>query len=109
MNYDPSIRKAPPGEDDNLVEKIEVEFAIPVFITGEQQHRLANLLEEIARAPKNTPVNGVHWQSGVGSKPSWSQYDAAFLGKQVDPNAPPTGEPTYDDSILHFETSAREE
>jgi len=108
MSYDSNIRQGEPGEDDIKIEKIEVDFAIPAFISGEQMHRLANLIEEIARAPKNTPVNGVHWQSGSGSKPQWSQFDAGFLGKKVDPKAPATGEPTFDDSILYFETSARE-
>lgn len=109
MNYDPAIRKAPPGEDDLKVERIEVEFAIPIFMTMDQQGRLADLIEEIARAPKNTPENGVHWQSGGGSKPQWSRFDAAFLGKRPAPDAPATGEPTFDDAVLYFETSAREE
>lgn len=108
MAYDSQIREEKPGEDDIRAERIEVEFAIPVFITGDQFLRLAKLIEEIARSPKNTPVDGVHWQSGSGAKPHWSQFDAAFLGKTVDADAPPTGEPTFDDSVLYFETSARE-
>lgn len=108
MSYDPTKRLAQPGEDDYQLERIEVEFAIPVFITIGQQQRLAELVEEIARAPMNTPINGVHWQSGAGSKPNWSRADAALLGKACAPDAPDTGEPTFDDSVLYFETSARE-
>lgn len=108
MNYEPSKRQQPPGDDDHHVERIEVEFAIPVFLTIGQQSRLADLIEEIARSPKNTPVNGVHWQSGCGSKPSWSRTDAALLGKTPAPDAPDTGEPSFDDDVLFFETSARE-
>ena len=108
MNYDPNKRKADPGDDDLKVEAIQVDFALPVFIESNQQCRLADLLEEIARSPKNTPENGVHWQSGVGSKPNWSQADAMFLGKPVDTDAPEKGEPTFDDTVLYFETSARE-
>lgn len=106
--YDPSIRPEPPGEDDTEISKIEVDFAISVFVTPEQQHRLADLIQEICRSPKNTPVNGVHWQSGIGSKPHWSRTDAAFLGKQAEDDALDSGEPTFDDSVLHLETSARE-
>ncbi|MDX1985004.1 MAG: hypothetical protein SFV51_32330 [Bryobacteraceae bacterium] len=108
MSYDPTTRIAEPGEDDYRLERIEVEFAIPVFITIDQQQRLADLIQEIATAPMNTPVNGVHWQSGGGSKPNWSRVDAALLGKTPAPDAPATGEPTFDDSVLYFETSARE-
>ena len=108
MNYDPNIRLAEPGEDDLRVERIEVEFALPVFLTGKQQERLAALIQEICKAPMNTPANGLHWQSGIGSKPQWSQADALLLGKPVDPKSPATGEPKFDDAVLHFETSARE-
>jgi hypothetical protein len=40
--------------------------------------------------------------------PNFSQNDAFFLGKPVDPNAPESGEPTFDDSVFHLDTSARE-
>lgn len=45
--------------------------------------------------------------SGYGAKPQWSQADARLLGKAVDPAAPVSGEPTFDDEVLHIETTAR--
>lgn len=108
MSYNIEKRLAEPGEDDYRLERMEIEFAIPVYITIGQQQRFAELIEEICRAPMNTPEYGIHWQSGLGSKPKWSQADSRFLGRSVDPTAPETGEPSYDDSVFHFETSARE-
>ena len=102
-----SDRCAPPGADDLPVRAIEVDFAIPVYVTLDQRRRLDDLLHEIASAPANQPVEGVHWVSGCGSKPRWSQTDARLLGKDVDPAAPVAGEPTFDDEVLHFETTAR--
>ena len=88
------------------IHKIEVEFAVPVEITSEQEQALIKLIGEIAKA--NTPSGLVHWVCGVGFKPTFSQQDCEFLGKPVDPNAPESSEPTFDDTIFHIETSARE-
>lgn len=43
----------------------------------------------------------------MGSKPIFSKADCRFLGKPVDPDAPESGEPTFDDEVLHIETAAR--
>lgn len=88
------------------ISAIEVSFAIPVEITRDQERRLADLVEEIARA--NTPVGHAHWLCGQGSKPQYSQADARFLGKSINPDAPHTGEPSFDSSVLYFETYVRE-
>lgn len=105
---DEGQREGQPGEDDSLVERIEIEFAIPCWIPIDAQREIADIVQAIAKLPQNVPVGHVHWQSGVGAKPNWSQADQRFLGKPVDPNAPDSGEPTFDDTVLHFETSCRE-
>lgn len=107
MTYDPNIRQAEPGDDDSCCERIEIAFAIPVYLTPEDYRQLADFVQRIAKNPVNTPVNGVHWQSGHGAKPKWSLADQRIMGLPGDPDAPESGEPTFDDSILFFETSAR--
>jgi len=96
-----------PYDDACEMQKIEVDFAIPVFMTQEQQRRLYELITDIVKSPWNQFHEGVHWLAGVGSRPNFSQADAVFLGKPVDPNTPASGEPTFDDSVFHMETCAR--
>lgn len=107
--YDPDDRCAPPPDDEctQVLSAIEVSFAIPVYVTSEQLHRLHVLIHEITDAPCNTPKAGVHWPSGYGSKPQWSRVDAAMLGVPAAPDAPFSGEPTFDDGTYFIETSAR--
>lgn len=88
------------------VERVEIDFAIPVEITSDQHQRLAAIVQEIAKA--NCPDGWVHWASGFGDRPKWSKHDAEFLGKDADPDAPQSGEPTFEDSVYCIETSARE-
>lgn len=97
-----------PDPDGFPIQRIEVAFAIPTYITQEQQRRLADLVEEMARADHNTPKGHVHWQSGIGSKPLWSRADRRLLGLPDDPDAPDSGEPGWDDGVLHLTTSCRE-
>ena len=97
-------RKAPMPDSDPL-SSINIEFGIPTFISREHERELQQLVEKIVKCDYNQPACGVHWVSGYGSQPNWSQQDALFLGKPVDTNAPERGEPTFDDSILHIETS----
>ena len=105
--YDPDFREGEPGDDDCRIERIEIDFAIPVWLSSEQQMELANLVQEIAKRLCNTPRGGVHWSFGMGAKPKFSQADQRFLGKLVDPDAPESGEPEFDNSVLYFETAAR--
>lgn len=108
MAYDPHKRSAECPDANATTEKtIEVEFAIPTLVTKDQQRRLLDLLDEIVRSPWNQPEEGVHWVSGVGAKPLWSQADAAFLGKPVGPDAPLSGEPEFQDDVLCVHTTAR--
>lgn len=94
-------------EDGSTMHRLEVDFATPVFMTHDQDRRLHRLLTEVVQAPYNQPKDGIHWVSGYGSKPRWSQTDAAFLGKPADPQAPETGEPAFDDNVYAIETTAR--
>lgn len=89
-----------------MIRRIEVDFAIPVELSVEHQKALALVIVDIIKA--NTPPGQVHWLFGFGSRPSFSQADAAFLGHAADPGAPATGEPTSDDSIYHMETACRD-
>lgn len=98
-------RQADPHEDDLCVQRIEIEFAIPVYLPQAALRELDGLLSSIVRLKPNQVDGHVHWVSGHGSKPNWSQADAAFLGKTAAADAPATGEPTFDDSVYHIETS----
>jgi hypothetical protein len=108
MAYDPELRQGEPGEDDSLLSAIEIRFHIPTWVEPGTLRAIQETVERICRAPKNTPVGGVHWAAGCGSKPGWSQADQRMLGKPVDPSAPATGEPTFDDSVFQIETCSRE-
>lgn len=88
------------------VKRIEIDFAITVELSSLDQRMLCELVQRIAK--ENTPDGMVHWQFGIGSKPQFSQKDAIFLGKEVDPNTPLEGEPTFNDEIFFIETACRE-
>ncbi len=90
-----------------MIQKIEVDFAIPVELSDDQSKRLSDLIEEIARS--NEPSGEVHWLFGQGAKPMWSDADcAAFPDIRGGRSGEASGEPSFDDSILHFSTSCRE-
>lgn len=95
-----------PDGDDDTVSRIEIAFMHPVIMSEDEYRTLVELIDKIARA--NTPEGHVHWLAGQGSKPRLSQADARFLGRPVDPTAPESGEPTFDHSVLYFETHCRE-
>lgn len=95
-----------PPDTGGDIQRIEVDFALPVSLTDDEQRQLCALIQQIAK--RHEPDGWVHWQSGVGSKPNLSQADCRFMGKPVNPNAPEVGEPTWDDSIFYIETTARE-
>lgn len=100
-------RKSYPPDDRTPISRLEIDFHIPIFIERNHERELHKLLDKIVRASYNQPVGGVHWVSGYGSKPNWSQADQAFLNQPVNPNAPESGEPTFDDTIYHIETYTR--
>lgn len=88
--------------------KIEIEFTIPVELSDEQHKRLLQLVIDITKDPNNQREGHIHWVFGWGDKPSYSIADLAMLGKPHNPDAPPTGEPEFDESVLHIETATRE-
>lgn len=100
-------RQEEPGEDDLCVHRIEVEFAIPVYLPQGFMRDLGDLISAAVRLGQNQPVGGVHWVSGYGQKPLWSKADARFLGKTPADDAADSGEPQWDDSVYHIETYAR--
>lgn len=100
-------RLAEPQEDDFPVQRIEIEFAIPVYLPIGFQRELDGLLTALVNMRTNQLREGVHWVSGHGAKPLWSQADARFLGKAPADDAPRTGEPRWDDTVYHIETTAR--
>lgn len=102
------VRQGEPTDDDVCVQRIEVEFAIPVYIPQGALRELDGLLSSVIRMKMNQLVGHAHWISGYGSKPQWSQADAAFLGKTPADDAPLKGEPTWDDSVYHIETTCIE-
>lgn len=90
-----------------MIERIEVEFAIPVQLSDDQVRRLSDLVQDIAKS--NEPEGHVHWLFGQGSKPLWSDADrAAFPGVRGGSSGKSTGEPEFDSSVLHLATSCRE-
>ena len=103
-----SKRQAEPHEDDLLIQRIEIEFAIPVYLPQGAMRELDGLLSSVVRMKMNQLQGHAHWVSGCGSKPIWSQADALFLGKTPADDAPATGEPRFDDSVYHIETSCIE-
>ena len=87
------------------MKRIEIEFAVPVELSEEQSERLHVLISDIVR--DHQPEGMTHWLFGSGVKPNFSQADSVFLGKPIDPNAPLTGEPTWDEDTLQFETAVQ--
>lgn len=101
-------REAEPHDDDVACQRIEIEFAIPVFIPPGALRELDGLLSSVVRMKMNQLKGYAHWVSGYGSKPLWSQADARFRGKTPADDAPVSGEPIFDDSVYHIETSCIE-
>lgn len=96
-------RLAPKPEDsgDEPLSTIEIGFALPVFITRDQDRRLAELIAEIVDAPCNQLVEGVHWLAEMGSKPTAEFFFADLDGE-------PSGKPMFDISTYVMRSSARE-
>lgn len=97
-----------PDDDAFPISRIEVDFAVDTIITQDQQRRLIDLVEEIIREPWNQPDGCVHWLASMGAKPRFSLADQRFLGVEGDPGAPESGEPTFDDEVLHLGSYCRE-
>jgi hypothetical protein len=88
------------------IRQIEVSFAIPVDVTDDEMQLLDGMIQRIAK--RNQPEGFLHWCAEVGAKPRWSKTDARIFGLETDPDAPESGEPTFDDEVLYFATCCRE-
>lgn len=89
-----------------MIRKLEIEWDLPVELTDAEYQSLDRFIDRICK--RHCPEGWAFWPAGHGSKPTFSQADSRFLGKDVDPAAPLTGEPTWDDSVYHIDCSARE-
>lgn len=98
-------KEQPP--DVEPISRLEVYFYLPVYATSKQLRALHDVIDDIVKSECNQPEDGIHWVSGCGSKPIWSQNDQAFLGKDVNQDAPVSGEPTFDHSTYAIETYSR--
>ena len=89
-----------------MIHRIEIDFALPVELTDKEMSALHGLVDHICR--RECPEGWAFWAAGAGSKPNFSQADSRFLGKRVDPKAPPKGEPTWDDTVYSIDCAARQ-
>lgn len=96
-----------PDKDAKRRSKIEIDFAVPVFVTHEQSQRLLEFLDEIVKAEWNQRPGVDHWLLGWGDKPQWSKMDALLLGRKAEPGAPFFGEPEFDEAVFYVETGAK--
>lgn len=110
-HIDTNDRCAPSAEDDCELNRIEINFAIPTYLSQSQQGRLIALLTEVVNDPKNAPKEGLHWLGFIGGKTSFSVVDNALLQRRRypgDPEPPADGEePTTKDDVLCLETTCR--
>ena len=108
---DVNDRCAEPDEDDCCLTRIEINFAIPTYLSQARQVRLIELMNELVDDLKNAPKEGVHWLGSIGGKMSFSLVDNALLRKHRhpdDPEPPADGEePTCQDDVLCLESSCR--
>ena len=88
------------------ISRIEVDFAVPVELTDKEMRQIHQIVDAACRRTETDSM--VHWAAGCGHKPQFSKADCLFLGKESDPNAPDSGEPTFDSSVFYIETCARE-
>lgn len=88
------------------INKIEINFAIPVELTDAEMKVLDTIANDAAR--RTETAERVHWAAGCGSKPNWSKTDCAIFGYEPTADSPEAGEPTFNDDIFSIETATRE-
>lgn len=101
-----TIGNRPPVAPDE-VSLLEVE--LPVGMDDQFREDLHKILTRMCKRYESDNPGRVMWVFGQGQKPRFSQADARFLGRLVDPTAPDTGEPTYDPSVYCVELFERED
>ena len=89
--------------------RIEISFPVDIDLDEDLDRSLHSILNQICLEYERQHPGRVMWVSGYGCKPNWSQADAAFLGRPVDPDAPASGEPTFDDAVYEITISERED
>jgi hypothetical protein len=91
------------------VKTIEIQFPCEVDTPEGWERALDGLLDIVCKKYQKENPSDVMWPSGHGSKPTFSQADAAFLGKPTKSDAPMSGEPTWDDSVYQISMAVRED
>jgi len=91
------------------ITSIEINFPVPVELPAGFEGALSALVAMVCEKYKAEHHGRTMWPAGSGAKPCWSRRDAAFLGEKPGPNAPHSGEPTFDDSIFVIEVAERED
>ena len=105
---DVNDRCAEPAEDDCKLTSIEINFAIPTYLSQALQGQLIELITKVVRDPKNEPREGLHWLASIGGKMSYSNIDSALLRRTPSAEPPADGEePTCQDDVLCLETTCR--
>lgn len=101
-------RCAEPAEDDCRLTSIEINFAIPTYLSQAQQGQLIELISKVVKDPKNAPKEGLHWLGFIGGKMSFSNVDSALLERAPSADPPADGEePTSKDDVLCLESYCR--
>lgn len=92
---------------------IEITFPVPVEAPDGFFDVLGAMVDMICKKYEADNPTRVMWPAGFGSKPTFSDHDAAFLGiKQTasGDDVPKKGEePTFDDSIYQISVSERDD
>lgn len=96
-------RQAEPSLDDSLFQRIEMEFAIPVYVTADQMEMLHYIMKEICADPQNTPVGAQHAITSQGPKPLFSltEVDINSGEKTIIQGS----EKLWDEETLYFRSS----
>lgn len=94
---------------DHKVTRIEISFGAAVTLPNGWERALDGLIGMVCEQYQRENPTRVMWPAGAGSKPQWSQADAAFLGVAPAQGAPADGEPTFDDSVYFVDCAERED
>ena len=94
---------------DHKITRIEISFGAAVTLPDGWERALDGLIGMVCEQYQRENPTRVMWPAGAGSKPQWSQADAAFLGVAPAQGAPADGEPTFDDSVYFVDCAERED
>lgn len=94
---------------DHKITSIEISFGAAVTLPDGWERALDGLIGMVCEQYQRENPTRVMWPAGAGSKPRWSQRDAAFLGVAAASDAPADGDPTFDDSVYFVDCAERED